>query len=676
MYSNSKSTSCAQTKLIFSDLPEKEDRAQIPAVEAMIAIGLKRFNPKGLSFKINNRKLDKQEVKSLNTTGGTSIVGKSIFADVNCKNGGFFFATFTSNNNEHGLDSFKDEHPDAHFFMKTKKQIQAIYLVEGGQDECTNLKKAMHASKITGFSATRSFKVPEGEYSINKLEPSVNIYKFSSLFGADENLKQKKFEPKKIELKTLDKSMMPDLLYIFSMIPHIGSLETSDYVFAKTLTIFGTLAAKGFKVSSDNSIGIAPVIWSACIGRPGTGKTPTQRALLDLFSEFQLSQAAITGSKASETLEKIAVRVVHSNISKKMKDELDTQNAIHIDRYSRKRLENALIKKSKKTLRPSGKILTVTDLTGAGLVELLKGDKFSILYVEDELEKGMMYLARTDQAVLRGILLQSESGSAEIGKARAEDFSQIKNAAVAMMANIQDDLLMNMIREVESKNDGFLNRLQLAVYNTTKRDKTYDEEALNIKDKMCEFMAFLSESVAKLDKTQIVNLNKKAISKYDRFIEKLEGAIEKSPNSSVFVSHILKYSGSVLRIALIYQFILEFEKDDSLLGKNFEVSDQAFEMAEKTILYLKSHAAKAFKVETDRLHQEAKFLLKRLLELPTSFEFTASNIAQKNWQFTQRDTEKVEKLLDYLLSFGLVTCKQEPRKVVWKVRTATRLIKL
>lgn len=675
MKSTTKLTFDTSTINMLSDLPHPLERADCPEIEMLIGIGQKPFNPKGLKFKINDRALDKQEVKALNTPNGVSIVGKSIRANKESKTGYFFFACFASNDSEHDLESFKDEHPEAHFFRETKKKIEAIYLVKGWEDECTKLKKAMHATKINGFSAFSTLKILKGEYSINKLETSMNVYKFASLFGAGEKLPPKKFESKKMQLKTLDKSMMPDLLYRFCMVPHIGVLETADYVFAKTLTFIGTLVAKAYKVSVDNSVGLAPVIWSACIGRPGTGKTPTQRVLLDLFSAFQLSQSDIKNSKADDELIKIAERVINLDIGKEMKEELDTKEKINLDRYSRKKSKKALIQSSKKTLDAAGKILPVTDLTGAGLVELLKGDKFSILYVEDELEKGMMYLARTDQAVLRGILLQSESGSAEIGKARADGFSQIKNAAVALMANIQDDLFLKLVRAVESQNDGFLNRLQLAVYSETKRDKAYDDKAINIKDDMLEFLTFLSESVAQKDQATLVALDRKAQSKYDCFIEKLRLAIEKSVNSPVFTSHISKYSGTVLRVALIYQFFLEFEKDDSILGEDFEVSQQAFLMAEKSIHYIKSHAAKAFKAETDQLHHDASFLLKRLLELPANFEFTASTIAQKNWQFIQRDTQRVETLLDYLLSFGLVTCKYEARKTVWKVRNSARLAK-
>lgn len=675
MKSTAKLTFDANTINMLSDLPHQAERANVPEIELLIGIGQKPFNSRGLNFKINRVALDKQQIKALNTPDGLSIIGKSILADKESKTRCFFFACFTSDDPEQDLDSLKFEHPEAHLFRKTKTQAEAIYLVEGWKDECTNLKNAMFETKVSDFRAFSTLKVVEGEYRINKLEASMNIYKFASIFGADGKLRPKKFEPKKMELKTLDKSMMPDLLYRFCNIPHIGALETADYVFAKTLTFIGTLVAKSYKVSVDNSVGLAPVIWSACIGRPGTGKTPTQRVLLDLFGAFQLSQSDIKSSKADDELIKIAERVINSDIGKEMKEELDTKEKINLDRYSRKKSKQGLIQSSNKTLDAAGKILPVTDLTGAGLVELLKGDKFSILYVEDELEKGMMYLARTDQAVLRGILLQSESGSAEIGKARADGFSQIKNAAVALMANIQDDLFLKLVRALESQNDGFLNRLQLSVYNETKRDKTYDNDAVNIKDEMMEFLEFLSESVAQKDQATLVALDRKAQSKYDRFIEKLRIFIEKNVNNSVFVSQISKYSGTAPRVALIYQFFLEFEKDDTYLSEDFEVSQQAFLMAEKTMHYAKSHAEKAFKAETDQLHHDASFLLKKLLELPANFEFTASNIAQKNWQFIQRDTQRVETLLDYLLSFGLVTCKYEARKTVWKVRNSARLAK-
>lgn len=675
MSKNIAAKNCAETQTLGEQLPPPEERTSGASEEAIIAIVGLPFAPENIDITRNSSNLESASKKEFAMASLEQRVGYSISAANDLTKGSFFFASSTAKLDETNLQRFRQLHTKAHFFVESDDSIKAVYLIEGNREEWQQLKEARESTDKLDFKFSKSFKINAGCYSINRLEPAVNMYTFASDFGVDEAIKPKKFKPKMIELIPLSEKLMPSLLYHFSMLQRIGALETYDYVFATTMSFIGAMVAKVLVVSSDNSSRLAPIMWSLSIGKPGTGKTPTQNEVFNLFERFKLSQETVEAKNFFNELKRMADKAIILEMNTEIKQAVKTQSALNIDALAAMRQNVEILSSDAQSKKHIGRVLVVTDTTSAGLIDLLTGDLFSVILHSDELGSTLKLLSNPSNATLRGQLMQSESGNAEIKKARAYGYSSVESAAVAMIANVQPDVLLAEVKSLFNSNDGLINRFQIAVYNATSRSSYKPNPAFDADKQMLKFLVALKKYLVGLfepDEKIVFNLAKEASAYYSRFVNALNKHIEESANFPIYAAHVSKYSGTILKVSLVYQLIINFESGCLKNDSDKVVGLKALKQAHRTITYLRSHAKKAFKENSDILHKEAESLLFKLLELPQDKQFTASNIAQRNWRGINRDTDKVEKLLEYLLSFGLVTRQVDYKKTLWKVRPTTK----
>lgn len=666
---------CAETKLFGKQLPLPNERKASPSEEAILAIIGLPFVTKNLEINLGGCLLESEGKTEFAFTQFEQRAGYSISTSNHLEKDSFFYASSIAKDDELSFQDFKQRHIHAHFFVKKGKSVQAVYLIEGCQVELQQLKDLSKSTGELNFTFCKSFKIKAGVYSINLLAPAINMYKFASYFGIDEALKPTHFRPREIKILQLSKERMPSLLYQFSMAQRIGTLETYDYVFATTMSFIGAMIAKVLVVSVDHSSSLAPIIWSVSIGEPGTGKTPTQNAVLNLFNRLILSQEVIETKSFSNEVQKLADKAIISEVTAEIKQALKFNTVIDADALMNMRESLEIKSNQTSSKKHIGRVLIVTDTTSAGLVDLLSGDLFSVILHSDELGSTLKLLKNVNNATLRGQLMQSESGNGEIKKARADRYSSVESAAVAMIANIQPDLMMTEVKGLSNGNDGLINRFQIAVYNATSRQNYIENTDGSADEQMLKFLFTLKKYLADLYKSGgkvTFKLSANALKSYKNFMSSLSRHVESNVNHPIYAAHVSKYSGTTLKIALVYQLILNYESGRLNHKSDTVVSLKALKFAKKTIIYLSSHAKKAFKENNDILHKEAESLLFKLLELSPGIQFTASNIAQKNWRGINRDTDKAEKLLEYLLSFGLVTREADCKKILWKVRPTTK----
>jgi hypothetical protein len=491
------------------------------------------------------------------------------------------------------------------------------------------------------------------------------------------------------ELPTLHKGCMPSLLYqycnrVANQIPC-----PIDYVFTPLLVLIGSIIGHKIhlKVDPDRSMIVACLLWGIYIGESGTGKTPALETVL--FNLQLLIDKARYEHEKKHKDQKANNEV--GEIEKSLEIEA-IKKAIRLAKNENDEIEyKRLIRKCKQLLAAMNEQLSATSLrkyktsntTLPALLNILSKNPNGIVIVLDELKGFLARLSAKENEELRAFTLECARGFGSYDADRVSRNSvSLQDMALSIVGGIQPDSFkpyLDRIISGTSDNDGWIHRFPMLTQPlpvqkisddikplTPLIEKTVEALFLGIDDS--EFSFDRSKKL----KERFVTFTDDAQVIYDQWVSDNFAKCCLETTSPLMKSHLRKYDSVLAAIALIFQVVMSLDKKSLELRHFNAVSARALRKAIKLLEYLEMHAARLFDKHISVTLQNAQTLLKKLPTLNKT-QFTAHEIAWKEWAGMRRDTDAVTEALlilerhFYIRRVKKVKGKQGRSTTVWEL---------
>ncbi|EJI85118.1 hypothetical protein AEST_22200 [Alishewanella aestuarii B11] len=635
-----------------------------------------------LLIRKDNDEYSSSELKNLINSGNSDFhrLGCKIACDES-KADPFFFVRYIDDgeHDEHEFGAFIKDHPEAQLHIKTRTAFEAVYLIDGSRKELEDLKQYLGEKK--SIKIYRWFTVKKGAYSVGALSKPMSLYRFYSLMGGKKWIAPKPFREKESPIRMLNQDMMPELLYNYVMSQASLDGTTADYAFAVNTSLIGTSISKFLRVDTgfDDNKFISPNLWTCLVGVAGSGKTPATTSALNTFKRF-IVPADKAESNYNLKIDNAIAHATERDIKKEVQTAFDEGKVIDPAKIIKTIGKKVKVLNVEEESVASAEMLLLTDFTPAGFNQLLTGKNVPLVVYADEFRQLLNSL--NNNLDMRSLLMQSESGNAILSrKIATAQLKTVKDATVTVITSIQPDAYRPHITEAKNGeqggNDGLLNRFQLTVVNVTPTTEEFQSQKRLYKKKMLSFLNAIDEFISNaltFDGYKVVKLSKEANVKFNRFKQKLNEVQKKDNLNELMQSHLYKNTGTVLKIALVYELVLNYDDDEKAIKDFSKISSKAMVYAIKTMRYLYSHSKSIFDNAESDVHGGAVDLLNRLTNLDPNIAYTASEISQRDWKGFKRDTSKVEQTLKYIENFGYVKSEKLPKKTVWHIHPLLKVV--
>lgn len=408
---------------------------------------------------------------------------------------------------------------------------------------------------------------------------------------------------------------------------------------------------------------VTPNLWGAMVGRPSIMKSPALSEVLKPLNKI--------ASKHREEFESIRplyeadLAIAESRVKQAKKD-IDKAMAFKGDDASSK------VELAKQELIEASAFLEdiasstmrryiINDPTVEALGVKLNENPNGLLLVRDELSGWIRGLDKEDNSNDRAFYLECFNGNGSyiydrIGRGTLH----IKSMTVSIIGGIQPSVLLPYIAQATSNgkgNDGFAQRLQLAVYpddvsDWSNVDRRPDMNAYNQAYEVFEALDNLlplSERFTALDGNgdEGLRFSPEAQVVFNQWRESLERRVRSRDLMPSLESHLSKYRSLMPSIALL----LELAENPQALT----VSEHQASKAVQWCQYLESHAFRLFSGAISREAINAQLIFDRRERLPK--EFTARDIHQKRWTGLA-EAEAVKEALDLLIEHHYIAERQ------------------
>jgi hypothetical protein len=300
-------------------------------------------------------------------------------------------------------------------------------------------------------------------------------------------------------------------------------------------------------------------------------------------------------------------------------------------------MESALkpISRMEELLKEENIRLTVKDATIQSVQVIQSSNPSGILLVQDEISA---LFNKFDQpsSTDRQYLLEAFNGGSSYSVDRMSRESVfIEKNTLSLIGTIQPDVLKGIFQTNGSKSDGFMQRLQLAVWP----DSIEQEYVDSLPDELAEREAWaVYTSLYQIEATllQFSSSAQKVFENWMRQSFKQSAELGKDGLSELS-SHVTKYRSMVPTIALL----IELAQDQNA----YEVSEASIVKAVQWSNYLITHAKRIYGIQ-DKAAIIAEKLVDKKTKLPKNF--SPSEVVQKGWSGLTR-TEDVKQGIDTLV---------------------------
>lgn len=411
-----------------------------------------------------------------------------------------------------------------------------------------------------------------------------------------------------------------------------------DYVAASCIvmlsSIIGTRLA--IKPKQKDNWTIVPNLWGAIIGDPSCKKTPAIREILhplykligDCRKDFAQKQLEFERT------------LVDYNAQKKAYD------SQQVKQY--KGQETNIVPFPEPPLKPTERRYIVEDATVEKLGELLNENPTGLLVCRDELIGLLASWERAGHESDRAFYLEcwNGTGSKQIDRiGRGSTF--VESACLSLIGTIQPSkLLPYLVAATGYENDGFVQRLQIAVWpdkyqwkpNDECPDKVAYESAKSLIEKIVQTdfsdIAYFTDDYNRYPYTRFAPDAQKVFYEFEK---KLELKILPE-ETGLLQEHFAKYRSLMPSLALIFHVCDVLAHNEPKEGKNL-VSKQAAEMAVAWCGYLASHARRIYGLLDNAPVEGAKRLLKGIKAGKLQNGFKERDVERKGWTHLSKKEE-------------------------------------
>lgn len=406
-----------------------------------------------------------------------------------------------------------------------------------------------------------------------------------------------------------------------------------DYVAAACVVMLSSLIGTrlAIKPKSKDPWTIVPNLWGAVVGDPSTMKTPS---VSEVFKP--LTRLIMEARKLFEQL----IQQYEAELST-----YEAQKKVHQsqeqDRLKGKAVNNP-VGYPEAPKKPTERRYMTNDATIEKIADLLNENPTGLLQFRDEMIGLLAGWDRSGREQDRTFYLEAWGGSGSITIDRiGRGTTHVYNVCMSLFGGIQPSKLSPYLKAAtEFDNDGFVQRLQLAVYPDKPKWDYVDEYA----DKPARDNAF--SLIQAIDSSDFASISYDADEynsfPYTRFDSEAQELFKQwlidwetqvlPSESGLLLEHFTKFRSLLPSLALIFH-VVNCEADPNNISSTQKrlVTVEATQMALCWIDYLQSHARRIYGLLDTVSVVAAKDLLRHLKAGDLKDSFKAREVRQKGW---------------------------------------------
>ena len=444
------------------------------------------------------------------------------------------------------------------------------------------------------------------------------------------------------EPQPIETSLLPVLLLTPDMIPEPLRAWLTDIAdrmkcpldFVATAAIAMVSALVGtrlaIKPKTRDDWTVVPNLWGAIIGGPAAMKSPVSKAVFSPLNRLIVEAQKEYEQKMAEyerlNTDYIAQKKAYeANKTKEFKD--GTTNTVTYPKAPEK---------------PKERRYMVNDATIEKLAELLNENPTGLLHLRDELTGLLAGWERAGREQDRAFYLEAWNGNGSMTIDRiGRGTSHVKLICVSLFGGIQPSKLLPYLQAATGyENDGFVQRLQLAVYPKA-ADWGYTDEYPNkqARDRAFALIQQLADADFKAISYDADEYNEFAYTRFDTDAQEVfknwliqwETSTLRN-ESGLLLEHLTKYRSLMPSLALIFHVVNHADnpKPASGTAKHF-VSTDAAQMAVHWCDYLMSHARRIYGLLDTASIESARALVRHLKAGDLKDGFKERDVHRKQW---------------------------------------------
>ncbi len=434
-----------------------------------------------------------------------------------------------------------------------------------------------------------------------------------------------------------------------------------DYVFAPLITMLGSLI--GHKVHAkeapNSELNVPATFWMISVGDSGAGKSPVHLKLRELYLILNdTAKKCYEDAMIEYNAEKEIRKLLKAEEIKNIKAQITKISGINSEKRNSqiRNLRDGLIKHTPIFAEPTLVRYSTNRATLSSLQKLLGDNENGILMDLEELKGLINNLSGARGAEYRSFLLESNSG---FGQHDIDRFTTgtayAKNMLLSIFSTTQPGVLRPQIGKTikdTQDNDGLWQRFNY-VYPEHYNKVPKEHEKLD--QKLWEELQSLFVALSKADfgfesgtklKHRTKLLDRKAHGIYREWCDHILELRADNSIHSVYANYLSKIKPLVLKIALLFEIVNNFDPQECLINNFDYISKENTERAIFIANYLEAHARVIFGIGSDVDKENSDTIYNRIDRLPE--KFSIRDIAQLNWKGIGRDSKKVRKALSIL----------------------------
>lgn len=386
-----------------------------------------------------------------------------------------------------------------------------------------------------------------------------------------------------------------------------------------------------------------PMLWSAIVGRPSSGKSPALAPVQRMLTRLEADRRADWERQTADAAVDAALFDVEQKAARHRASELMKKG----DRGGAR----AALELAEPEPAPKAPRLVVNDATVEALGEILNENPRGLVQFRDELSGWLASLDREGREADRGFWLEAWNGRGPYTCDRiGRGTTRIEAPAVSIIGGIQPGRLGDYVRQAVRGglgDDGLLQRFQLAVYPDVRPGWTWIDRQLDPAGEAVAWRTF--QRLDRIDPVLVgaehsdwcdvpfIRLDDEAQDLFAQWQTDLMARLRRGEEPPHLESHLGKYPGTAGRLALVLHMA------DHPAGP---VTADSLACAFDWLGLLEHHARRLYAEANGSA--PAHLLLAKRAELPE--RFTARDVYRRHW--AGLDREAVERALDTLVEFG------------------------
>ncbi|MDB5242618.1 MAG: hypothetical protein JWP57_3243 [Spirosoma sp.] len=393
---------------------------------------------------------------------------------------------------------------------------------------------------------------------------------------------------------------------------------------------------------------VVPNLWGGVIGGPSAMKTPSVNEVLKPLNRL----IAVAMTEYVEAMAEYERNVAEYVAQKK------AYESQALDRHKGKNIDTP-VSFPNTPEKPKERRYMVNDTTVEKLADLLNDNPTGLLLMRDELVGLLASWEKAGREEDRAFYLEAWNGN----NAKAVDrigrrTTHVKVVCVSLFGGIQPTKLLPYLQAATGyENDGFVQRLQVAVYPDPAPweygDDYPDKEA---RDRAFNLIKFVADTDFKAISYDADDYNKFPYTRFDADAQEIfkqwliELETKVLPNESgLLLEHFTKYRSLMPSLALVFHVVNCAARDTPAPrgAKKLLVSVDAVKMAVRWCDYLQSHARRIYGLLDSMPAVGAKELLSHLKKGDLPDRFKVWELRRKGWSYLT-SAEQIESALAVL----------------------------